>query len=155
MFCTREPNYRLYRVHERALRTISENYISSFSDLVISLNEKTIHQMCINVLMNKVIKYLNGPSPDLMNEAFRLKSNYYNLRNFNQFETYFRKTKSSLNSCVYRENQLWQLVPPEVRKSMSLRQFKSKFFQVALPEMPSHLCKQYIKNVGRFFSYYV
>ena len=107
MFCTREPNYRLNRVQERALRTISENYISSFSDLVISLNEKTIHQMCINVLMTKVIKYLNGPSPDLMNEAFRLKSNYYNLRNFNQFETYIPKTKSSLNSCVYRENQLW------------------------------------------------
>ena len=57
--------------------------------------------------MTKVIKYLNGPSPDLMNEAFRLKSNYYNLRNFNQLETYIPKTKSSLNSCVYRENQLW------------------------------------------------
>ena len=39
-------------------------------------------------------KYLNGLSPDLMNEVFRLKSNYHNHRNFNQFVTYIPKTKS-------------------------------------------------------------
>ena len=38
MFCTRESNYRLNVVHERAIRTISEDYISSFSDLVTLLN---------------------------------------------------------------------------------------------------------------------
>ena len=92
MFCTRESNYRLNRVHERALRIISENYISSFSDLVILMNEKTIHQICINFLRTKVFKYLNGLSPDLMNEIFRLKSNYHNLRNFSHFETYIPKT---------------------------------------------------------------
>ena len=54
--------------------------------------------------MTEVFKYLNGLSPDLMNEVFRLKSNN-NLRNFNKFETYIPKTKSSLNSCVYRVNQ--------------------------------------------------
>ena len=38
-----------------------------------------------------------------MNEEFRLKSNHHNFRNFNQFETYIPKTKSSLNSnvCMY------------------------------------------------------
>ena len=54
MFCTRESNCRLYRVHERALRIISEDYISSFSDLITLLNEKTIHQRCINFLMTEV-----------------------------------------------------------------------------------------------------
>ena len=126
MFCIRESNYKLNRVQERALRIISEDYISSFSDLVILLNEKTIHQRCINFLMTEVFKYLNGLSPDLMNEVFRLKSNYHNVRNFNIFETYIPKTKSSLNSSVYRANQLWQLVPHEVRKSKSLTQLKSK-----------------------------
>ena len=79
MFCTRESNYRLNRVHERALRIISEDYISSFCDLVKLLNEKTIHQRCINFLMTEFFKYLNGLSPDLINEVFRLKSNYHNL----------------------------------------------------------------------------
>ena len=99
---------------------------SSFSDLLTLLNERTIYQRCIKVLMTEVFKYLNGLSPDLINEVFRLKSSYHNLRNFNKFETYILKTKSSLNSYVHRANRLWQLVPHEVRKSMSLTQFKSK-----------------------------
>ena len=148
MFCTRESNYRLNRVHERALRIISKDYISSFSDLVTLLNEKTIHQRCINFLMTEVFKYLIGLSPDLMNEVLKLKSNHHNLRNFSQFETYIPKTKLSLNSCGYRANQLWQLVPHEIRKSISLTQFKSKISKWVCQECPCHLCKQYIKDVG-------
>ena len=87
--------------------------------------------------MTEVFKCLNALSPDLMNKVFRLKSNYHNLRrNFNQFETYIPKTKSSLNSSVYRANKLWQLLRHDRRKSLSLTQFKSKIFKVALPEMP-------------------
>ena len=63
-----------------------------FSALTL-LNEKTIYQRCINFLMTEVSKYVNRLSPDLINEIFRLKSNYHNLRNFNQFETYIPKTK--------------------------------------------------------------
>ena len=98
--------------------------------------------------MTEVFKYLNGLSPDLMNEVFKLKSNHHNLRSFSQFETYIPKTKSSLNSCVYRANQLGLLVPHEVRKSMSLTQFRSKISKWLCQECPCHLCKQYIKNVG-------
>ena len=64
--------------------------------------------------MTKVFKYLEGLSPDLMNKAFRLKANYHNLRNINQFETYIPKTKLSFTS----SHVSW--------KSMSLTQFKSK-----------------------------
>ena len=59
--------------------------------------------------MTEVFKYLNGI--DLVNEVSRLKSNYHNLNNFNQFAISIAKTKSSLNFRVYRANQLLQLVP--------------------------------------------
>ena len=75
MFCTRESNYRLNRMHERVLRITSEDYISSFIDLVTLLNKNTNYQMCIKFLMTEVFKYLNELSPDIMNEVFRLKSN--------------------------------------------------------------------------------
>ena len=32
--------------------------------------------------MIKVYKYLNGHSPDIMNDIFKLRENLYNLRNF-------------------------------------------------------------------------
>ena len=100
MLCARESNFRLNRVHEIALRIISKDYMSSFSDLLTLLNEKTIHQRCINFFLTKVFKYQNGLSPELMNDAFKLKLNYQNHRSFGQFETYIPKTRSPLNSCI-------------------------------------------------------
>ena len=44
--------------------------------------------------MTEVFKYLNELSPDLINKVSGLKSNYHNLRNFKQFETYIPKNKS-------------------------------------------------------------
>ena len=41
-----------------------------FNSLFSTLNEKMIHQCCINVLLTEVYKYLNGYSPDLMNKVF-------------------------------------------------------------------------------------
>ena len=55
------------------LRIISEDYNSSFSDLVAMLNEKTIHQMCIDFLMTKAFKCLNGLSQNLINVSFQVK----------------------------------------------------------------------------------
>ena len=113
---------------------------------IVLITSSTI-LLYINLLMTEVFKYLNGLSPDLMNEVFRLKSNYHNLRNFSQFKTYIPKTKSPLNSCVYGANQLWQLLPHEIRKSMSLMNFKSKISKWLCQERRCHLCKKYIKNV--------
>ena len=46
-------------------------------------------------------------------------------------------------ACVYTANQLWPTVPHEVRKSMSLAQFKSK---ASKPSQECDLCKQYVKK---------
>ena len=69
------------------------------------LNEKMIHQRCINVLLTKAYKYLNGYSSDLINELFYLRQNPYNLRNFNVFATDNPRNKYLLNS-FYLANQL-------------------------------------------------
>ena len=79
MFCALESNYSLIWVHERALRIISEDYISSFCDLLTLLNKAYSSKVYINVLMTEVIKHLNELSPGLINELFKLKSNYHNL----------------------------------------------------------------------------
>ena len=37
--------------------------------------------------MIEVYKNLNGHSPDIMNDIFKLRENMYNLRNFHTFQT--------------------------------------------------------------------
>ena len=104
MFSWKECYKRINKIHESSLRLILNGHESSFDSLLSPLNERTIHQHCINVLLTEVYKYLNGHSPNLMNEVFYLRQNHYNLRNFNFFATDNPRNKYLLNSSVYQAN---------------------------------------------------
>ena len=78
MFSSKGCYKRINKIHERSLRLILNNYELSFDSLLSTLNEKTIHQPCINVLLTEVYKYLNGYSPYLINEVFHLCQNHCN-----------------------------------------------------------------------------
>ena len=56
MFTSKGCNKRLDRKHERFLRLIFNDYESSFYDMVSTLNEKTIHQRCIDDFLSEVYK---------------------------------------------------------------------------------------------------
>ena len=45
-----------------------------------------------------------------MNKLFQLKWNDQNLKNQEYIETYIPKTKSPVNSIIYRENQMRKLL---------------------------------------------
>ena len=77
--------------------------------------------------MTEVYKYLNGLSPDIMCDIFKLRENTYNLRNFRIFESQNPRTKKFGLDCIaYRASQLWKNVPEEIRNSTSLPMFKKK-----------------------------
>ena len=66
--------------------------------------------------MIEVYKYLNGLSPDIMSDIFKLRENTCNLRNFHIFESQNPRTKTfGLDSIAYRASQLWKNVPEEIR----------------------------------------
>ena len=65
--------------------------------------------------MTEVYKYLNGNSPDIMKDIFKLKENICNLRNFHIFLTEnLRSVKYGLDAIPHRAWQLWQQVPVNV-----------------------------------------
>ena len=77
--------------------------------------------------MIEVYKYLNGHSPDIMNDIFKLRENTYNLRNFHIFQTENpRSLKYGLDAIPYRASQLWQQVPIDIREAASLALFKNR-----------------------------
>ena len=58
--------------------------------------------------MTEVYKYLNGLSPDIMSDIFKLRENTYNLRNFHIFESQNPRTKKfGLDSIAYRASQMF------------------------------------------------
>ena len=99
--------------------------------------------------MIEVYKYLNGLSPDIMNDIFKLRENTYNLRNFHIFESENPRTKRLGLDCIAcRASQLWKNVHVEIRNSNSLTVFKEKIKKVPLISCSCNCCRKYIHRVG-------
>ena len=85
MFCSRRSNSLVNNVHERALRIVSDDHNSSYSELLMTKKEHTIHQQNINVLMKKIYKFENSLSPPLIDDMFQVRKINFNLRRFQKF----------------------------------------------------------------------
>ena len=149
MFCTKHSIGRINSINERCQRLIQQNFASDFEVLLENANEKQVHQKCIELLMIEIYKYLNGLSPDIMNDIFKLRENTYNLKNFHIFESENPRTKRFGLDCIaYRASQLWKNVPVEIRNSNSLTVFKEKIKKVPLIPCSCNCRRKYIHHVG-------
>ena len=96
--------------------------------------------------MIEVYKYLNGHSPDIMSDIFKLRENMYNLRNFHIFQTENpRSLKYGFDAIPYRASQLWQQVPIDIRGAAFLALFKNRI--KTCEDCPCRTCKIFIQNV--------
>ena len=76
--------------------------------------------------MIEVYMYLNGHSPEIMNDIFSLRENMFNLRNFHIFQTEnLRSLKCGLDAIPYFAGQLWQEVPIDIHEAAYLALFKN------------------------------
>ena len=118
--------------------------------------EKPVHQKCIELLMIEVYKYLDGLSPHIISDIFKLRENTYNLWNFHTFESQNPRTKTfGLDSIEYRANQLWKYVPDEIRDSTSLPLFKKTIKKVPLISCSCNFCRKYIHHVEFIYLFYI
>ena len=62
-FCPRQSYHLINKLQERALRVTYNDYDLSFSELLETSNESTIHIKNITILMTEIYKFLNDVSP--------------------------------------------------------------------------------------------
>ena len=82
MFFNRKSLQKFNKIQERYLRLMTNNYQLSYEDLLDLTNEISPHQRCLNSLMTKVYKCLNGISPDIMNDTLAVSKHQYNTRHY-------------------------------------------------------------------------
>ena len=149
MFCYRRIMHKINKIHERSLRLLLKNYKDDFQDLLRCSGDISIHQRCINSLLTKVYKYFHGLSPEIMNELFSTRTNIYNTRQFNVFETHIpTSNRYGLNSIPYKANQLWNLRTENLKSSPSLTLFKNEIKLWQCFNCPCNICKSYVPNLG-------
>ena len=62
MFNTRAVNHEINRLHERRLRTLLDDAISAFNEMLSKCNDTITHVKIIQKLMTEFYKYVYGLS---------------------------------------------------------------------------------------------
>ena len=148
MFCSCSLNNLINRIHERALRLIHNDHISSFQDILETTKEKIIHKSNLESLAKEIYKFLNGLSPPIMSGAFMIRNYKYNLRNFQcLYSTNKRTAKYGTETVTYRGTQIWSLVPEKTKNASSFEIFKKEIRKWKSEKCSCRICKTYIQYV--------
>ncbi len=71
MFHNRNVNYKINRLHERALRLLYADDVSTFEELLKKAGEFTIHQRNIHSMATEMFKVKNNIGPLLLKDIFK------------------------------------------------------------------------------------
>ena len=148
MFHTRTLNNRINKIHERSLRIVYDDNVSSFEELLNKDNSFTVHERNIQTLAIELYKAVNKMSPVLMQQVFPLKeSPKYCTKNI--FVTRnVRTVKYGTETLAHLGPKVWAIVPTEMKSANSLKEFKRKIKNWKPNKCPCKLCRIYIKDVG-------
>ena len=125
MFHSRQLNQKINKIQERALRITYKDTESTFSELLQKECAVTIHTKNLQILMTEMYKSKNELNLSFMREIFRENTTHYNLRNNNEFtQPRVRSVSNGTESVRFKGPQLWPTLPPTIRNSETLCQFK-------------------------------
>ena len=149
MCYSRSLNTQINKIHERALRIVYSDNVSSFEKLLEISKSVTIHHRNIQLLAVEIYKALNNLSSSLMMDIFQTKKTNYNLRNGNRLISRNVKTVYyGTESISYLAPKIWELIPNYIKNCGTLNSFKSKIKSWIPHECPCRICKIYLPNLG-------
>ena len=85
MFYGRTTNNEINKLHERALRLVYDDSLSTFEELLEKDNSFIVHHYNIQTLCIELYKVFSGQSQTILSDLFERKNINYNLRSHPDF----------------------------------------------------------------------
>ena len=148
MYCQRQSNNMINKIHERALRIAYTDYTSSFDDLLKKNHSVTIHKKNIQALALEIFKTRNDLNPKFMKNIFTPRDHNYSTRNECLTYPIPRTVTYGLESFGYRANEIWNSLPKHIQAANDVKTFKSLLSNNNHNLCSCNLCKTYVSNVG-------
>ena len=134
MCCDKTSDNCIKHLHERALRTVYNDDVSTFEKLLEKDNSVTIYVRNLRILATELYKTKENVAAPIMHEIFEQRNIQYNLRSQTDFQLGSVKTVNC---------GLWNIVPFEIKNSETLAQFKMKIKSWKPTHFPCNLCQPY------------
>ena len=150
MFHSRTLNNRIHKLHERCLRIIYNNKVSSFEDLLELNRSVSMRTPNLQTLAIEMFKVSKNFVPKIFSDIFSFRHETpYNLRQQSDFR--IRQVKTVYNgkeTVSYLGPKIWDLVLSELKEKQSIAAFKNEIKKWKPNDCPCRLCKNYIAEVG-------
>ena len=116
MFYSRKANSKINHIHERSLRIVYKDNISSFEELLKKHKSFCIHHRNIQSFANELLKAKNSLSNRTMCDIFQTRNLDYNLTSQIDFiGTRVNASSFGLSSLKYLATKIWDIVPYEIK----------------------------------------
>ena len=149
MFTSRTSNLKINKRHERALRILYNDHLSTFNELLTRDKSVTMHVRNLRLLALEMFKIKNKLSPIFIVDFFEENEILYNFRNQREFNRPKIKTVQwGVNSIRYYGPIIWDMLPTYIKNSESLELFKQEIKKWDAKDCPCRLCKPYFNNLG-------
>ena len=149
MLHSRQKNNKTKHLHERFMRLIHNDKLSSYEELLEKDGSVSIHHKNIQSLAIEMFQIKHGHSPEIVSDIFTQTTQHYNFRQNRDFR--IRSVKSVYHgseSISYLGPKIWEIVPAKIKETDSLNSFKKEIRKWVRQKCPCRLCKQYISGVG-------
>ena len=140
MFYGKTSNDMINNTHKRALRALYNDFNSNYHELLKKGNHPNIHEMNKRRLLVEVYKCINKESPPILNGIFTSKENGINLRINNKLVLPKVSTQRGLHSFTYRGSRAWNTLSDDLKKSCSVKEFKSRLSDITALDCTCKLC---------------
>ena len=142
MYCQRQSNTLINKIHERALSIACNDYMSSFETLLKKDGSLSIHERNIQSLAFEIFKTNNDLNPTFMKEIFHPVNHNYNTRMHNLYLPNPRTVSYCLETFGYRANQTWNSIPNEIKSVENIDTFKILLSKTNTNLCTCNLCKE-------------